>query len=182
MIRLPQRMTASPAQVEVGTWSLKAMRPTRTLTMRRARARPGGAEALRCIGSSQCCWSISMTPRASTTECGWRSTARPALGRCPREPSHDPSVKRQAIQTEDHPLEYPRFEGGFSLIYQTRDRPNLPAAFDTTLERHSHLPCRTRLEPGRAQKRVGHARERQDVLGRSAEDRLTTVPGASGGI
>jgi hypothetical protein len=29
----------------------------------------------------------------------------PPPGRCPREPSHDPSVKRPAIQTEEQPLE-----------------------------------------------------------------------------
>src|SRR2546426_6554331 len=73
----------------------------------------------------------------------------------PKGPSYDPAVKRLAIQTEDHPLEYGSFEGripdgeygaGDSLIWDRGTYDTIPPGQASAQRKKGHLHVELRGE------------------------------------
>ena len=94
-----------------GSWRASAGRERRASTStavggtsrrRRSRRPDAGDAGRRARGSS----SSATTRGRCTSICGWSSTARWRRGRCRRACRCASGVKRLAVRTEDHPLEY----------------------------------------------------------------------------
>lgn len=91
----------------------------------------------------------------------------------PKGPSYDPTVKRFAVQTEDHPLEYGNFEGripegeygaGDSIIWDRGTFDTVPPGQASAMRKKGHLHLELR-----GQKLKGHwhlVRTRTDASGK----------------